>query len=442
MIDKAGYSYDKIFLNFEDKQTESEFEDFSFKFDRKSLKVLSIGMIAGNLFLLTMDITRSNDIVGPVIFRGGISCFMILGALNTYLVKDDNSNLLQLIIFILNLGLIFFFFLAHSFIHLPSYALPNSIYVLMFLAVIFSGQRFRVSIVYSIMVYALYIFFCTQIITNQYWISQINNLTINIIVILAGAYMVEKFRRNIFVTNHIIGLQKKELASSNDLKNKLMSILTHDLRGPINKLIAILNLWKRDNINKRELVEFIQKTELEIERTSALMDNLLFWSKSELEGDRGIYSIVNVSDIVQQHISYFNDQIQFKSIKCRNLVDPSKTIRIEVHILNMCLRNVLSNAIKYSSKKGLIEIGFSNNSGYAEFFISDNGVGICGERKENLFKLSFDSKIGTIGERGSGIGLYILKEFLDNAGGYIECESKPGKGSVFRFGLPTSKITH
>lgn len=75
MIDKARYSYNKIFLNFEDKQTESDFEDFSFKFDSQSLKVLSIGMIVGNLFLLTIVMNRSIDIVGLVIFRGGYIMF-------------------------------------------------------------------------------------------------------------------------------------------------------------------------------------------------------------------------------------------------------------------------------------------------------------------------------------------------------------------------------
>ena len=89
-----------------------------------------------------------------------------------------------------------------------------------------------------------------------------------------------------------------------------------------------------------------------------------------------------------------------------------------------------------SAKSGKIEIGFNSNNGYAEFFVTDNGIGMCEERMENLFRLRFDSKIGTDGERGSGIGLYILKDFLDNADGYINCSSTPGKGSTFSLGLP------
>jgi signal transduction histidine kinase len=183
----------------------------------------------------------------------------------------------------------------------------------------------------------------------------------------------------------------------------------------------------------------MEKTELEVERTAALINNLLIWSRSELEGNHSIYEEVNVYDVVQQNMSYFKDHIEAKSIKCQNLADRSKTVRIEAHILNMCLRNLLSNAIKYTSKNGKIDIGYNSNNGFAEFFVSDNGTGICEDRMESLFRLSFDSKIGTDGERGSGIGLYILKDFLDNAEGYIDCSSRSGKGSAFKFGLPIKR---
>ena len=343
------------------------------------MKLLSIGIIIGNLFFLTIDMARSNDILGAIVFRVGISCFVIVGVLNSHLVKEQNSNSLQLITFILNIGLIIGFFLAHTFVELPEYSLPNAIYTLMFLAVILSGQRFKISLLYSVLVIACYILFSTQVFSSQYLISQINNLIINIIVILVGAYMIENFRRNVFVTNHIIALQKKDLLASNDLKNRLLSILSHDLRGPIKRLIVILNLWRGRKIDKNELLDYTQKIEIEIETTASLMDNLLFWSKSKMEGNQKTYQVANAYEVAKETIAIFKDHIKAKNIRCQNLIDPSKIIQTEVNILSLCLRNLISNAIKYTPKKGIIEIGMNRTNEFAEFFVSDSGVGISCE---------------------------------------------------------------
>ena len=238
------------------------------------------------------------------------------------------------------------------------------------------------------------------------------------------------------MTNHIIALQKKDLAASNDLKNKLLSILSHDLRGPIKRLLVILNLWKGRKINKNELLDFTQKIEIEIETTASLMDNLLFWSKSKLEGNHKTYQVANAYDIVKETIAIFKDQMAIKKIRCQNLIDPSKAIQTDVNLLSLCLRNTISNAIKFTPKNGIIEIGLNSTNEFAEFFVSDSGVGMSCEAKKKLYSLNFESRIGTDGEQGSGMGLFIVKEFLENEGGYIECISNPGKGTTFKFGLP------
>jgi len=439
VIDKEKFNYDNLSLGFKEGETEVEFQEFSYSHDSQSLKILSIGIIVCNILFIATDWTRSGDLMGTLIFRIGLSCFMLLGVLNSRLVKDKDSEKLQLLVFLIDFGLVVSFFLAHYFLDMPDYSLPNAIFTLMLLTVLFSGLRFRISMGYSLIVYALYVVFSTMLFYNHFWISQINNLTINLLVILAGAYMMEKFKRNIFVTNHIIEHQKKDLVSSNELKRNLLSILSHDLRAPMSKLITILNLWRGKNITKDELVDFTQKIELEVEKTSSLMDNLLYWSRDLLKGDQGKFMDVNVYEVIQQNISLHSDKLLSKKIRCQNLADPRKMVCLDVNTLNLCLRNMISNAIKFTPAMGLVEIGFNKEDGFAMFFVSDSGVGISKHGQEQLFGLSFDSMNGTRGEQGSGMGLHIVKEFLDKVGGSIRCESKPGRGSTFVFSLPIQK---
>jgi signal transduction histidine kinase len=166
------------------------------------------------------------------------------------------------------------------------------------------------------------------------------------------------------------------------------------------------------------------------------MDNLLFWSRDLLKGDQGKFMDVNVYEAIQQNISIHSDKLLSKKIVCQNLVSPMKKVRLDVNTLNLCLRNMISNAIKFTPAMGLVEIGFNKENGFAVFFVSDNGIGISEERQKKLSSLEVDSVKGTIGEQGTGVGLHFVKEFLEKSGGSIICESKPDRGSTFIFSLP------
>ena len=196
----------------------------------------------------------------------------------------------------------------------------------------------------------------------------------------------------------------------------------------------------KQEISRDELFDFIKKIEKEVEKTSSLMDNMLYWSRNIQKGDQNKSTVINIYEIIQQNISLHHDKLLWKEISCKNLVDPTVRVCLDINTLNLCLRNLISNAIKFTPATGLIEIGFNQKGGFAEFFLSDTGVGIPVERQKKLFCICRDSVQGTEGEQGAGMGLHIVKEFLDRIGGYIRYENKPDRGSTFVFGLPCQQI--
>ncbi len=246
--------------------------------------------------------------------------------------------------------------------------------------------------------------------------------------------------------NELIEGQSKELAvinqqlvESNDAKDKLFSIISHDLRSPFQSLLGITSLLKEDfyeltNDEKLHLIIGLEETS---RKTFDLLENLLNLSASRM-GKLAFDPLdIDVSEIVTKTLSLHAEQAAGKKISLKSNVRSGQFISGDPNMLEIVFRNLLSNAIKYTHEEGEILVDSCDSDGFVCFSIKDNGIGMDKETKANIFNINaVRSQRGTRGEKGTGLGIGLCKEFVDKHNGFIEIESEPGVGTIFRIKLP------
>jgi len=244
------------------------------------------------------------------------------------------------------------------------------------------------------------------------------------------------FKFEQLTSQRAIQQKNEELEALNKTKEKLFSIIAHDLRSPIAQIKSTLDLVNRDFISKEEFHELSHHFTKQIDQLQDNMNNLLTWSQSQLNGIVTKPQAVNPSMIIKEVIELLKQQwqakdlqIQFESFDDLAWMDPDH--------LKVVVRNLLSNAIKFSKKKHSIVINHSRNNKELTIAVRDTGLGMSQQQLDALFTTEeIVSTHGTDKERGTGLGLKLCKEFLDKNKGEIWAISEQGIGSTFFINIP------
>ena len=239
--------------------------------------------------------------------------------------------------------------------------------------------------------------------------------------------------------NQEIKEQKKELEDLNAIKDKLFSIISHEFKSPLNSLKGTLALLKMGALSPKEITEISIELSDKISTTSIFLDNLLNWAKSQMHGIQVRPEDVPIQDITNENVALLRSMAEKKRIKIENKVNASARAFVDPDMLNLILKNLLSNAIKFSLPGGAIEIKNETDEEHNIISIKDSGIGMTEENINMLFQLQTYTSRGTANERGTGLGLYITKNFVESNGGKIWVESDQGKGSTFKFTIPLSE---
>ncbi|MBN1119375.1 MAG: HAMP domain-containing histidine kinase [Bacteroidales bacterium] len=242
-------------------------------------------------------------------------------------------------------------------------------------------------------------------------------------------------------TNKTLSQREKELVVANQTKDKFFSIIAHDLINPISSLMGLSDILlskynEIDAEHKKELIEAINES---TQNTFKLLDNLLNWARLQRGAIEFKPTRLNLYNIVEETKNFLKTQASNKKQAIKILIPTDTEIFADKEMLTTIIRNLISNAIKFSNPGGSIEIGVrvSEKKDNIEVNIKDNGIGMDAKTKQNLFKITQSvSKTGTAKETGTGLGLMLCKEFIDNHGGKIWVKSTPEKGSTFSFSIP------
>jgi len=227
-----------------------------------------------------------------------------------------------------------------------------------------------------------------------------------------------------------------ELEQLNEVKDKFFSIISHDLRSPMNSLGATLDLLSQKNISPEEFSELSQSLRAQFDHTSTLINNLLNWTLVQMDKLKIQPERVVLQRKVDESFEALGT-LSDKSIVMENHVDGKIIVYADPNIVNLVMRNLILNAIKFTKSGGRIWVSAEDKYNEVVVAVSDNGIGIQPEFKESIFKkTSGYSTRGTANEKGTGLGLILCKEFIEKNGGRIWVESEFGKGSTFFFSLP------
>lgn len=232
-------------------------------------------------------------------------------------------------------------------------------------------------------------------------------------------------------------LKKSEadLRESNIAKDKFFSIIAHDLKGPIGTVSNFLELVtdKEFHISDAEKEKIFELSKISTKNLVALLENLLTWSRSQRGDIEYKPQIYRLYDLVRDNINLFMATADNKHISLINEVGKDIYTYLDYEMINTVIRNLISNAIKYTNEKGKIKVTAVDKDDFTEIHVIDNGIGMSEKIRESLFhiELKQPSMHGTRGEKGSRIGLILCKEFINRHGGKIEVKSELNKGSEF-----------
>lgn len=234
--------------------------------------------------------------------------------------------------------------------------------------------------------------------------------------------------------NRAIELQASELTRINRTKDKLFSILSHDLRSPLSSLRSLVDLVIMGQLSKVEFSELAVKLVAKLDSVTDDLNNLLMWTQSQMNGFAMNQEVVNLSEIVSKKVELVQDPAREKGIVINNNLQKDIHVLIDPNHLSLIIRNLLVNAVKFNKSGGSITITSVIHGNEVAVSVIDSGIGISSSDLEKLFnKDTHFTHLGTNQERGTGLGLMLVKEFVEKNGGTISVASELGKGSTFTF---------
>ncbi len=244
--------------------------------------------------------------------------------------------------------------------------------------------------------------------------------------------------------NTRLGRQNRELQESNAIKDKFFSIIAHDLRNPFCTLMIFTEMLQSNlkNHTLDKIEEYIQKIDQAAERGHALLENLLEWSRSQTGHIPFRPQHLTLKNIVAGSLETVIPHAHSKQIAVvYSDIPENMVIFADVEMLTTIIRNLTSNAVKYTERGGEVNIRAKDAGAWIELTVADTGVGIKEKHLKNLFRIdAHRSTPGTVREKGTGLGLILCKEFVEKHGGEIRVESEVGKGSHFTFILPKTVV--
>lgn len=240
--------------------------------------------------------------------------------------------------------------------------------------------------------------------------------------------------------NEKLDTQSRQLQKSNSTKDQLFAIIGHDLRSPINSLRGLLDLVNKQHITFEEFQGFSGRLKDNVEHVHFTLNNLLEWANSQLRGITTDAQEINLFEVAKESVELLEEFAKDKEIALYNNIDKELWAYADSNQIKLVFRNLLSNALKFTHASGSVTLGSVIENGFCEVQVTDTGRGMKETVATNLFQnQSIHSQEGTAGEKGTGLGLVLCKEFVENNKGTIRVESKEGVGSVFYFTVPVEK---
>jgi signal transduction histidine kinase len=277
-------------------------------------------------------------------------------------------------------------------------------------------------------------------VTNSAILIGVLLLFVVIFFIVKENQIMKKKNQKLKAQKEELSIKSKRLEELNEIKTKLFSIISHDLRNPFLSLNGLLSLFDAKALSPSETQTLMLQIRTVSQNLYASLNNLLEWSRSQMEGFVARIEEVNLNELVEAQINFLSQQSSFKDIVIKNQLNSDiYKIKADSEQINFLIRNILGNAIKFTHVGGSVFIRAKKDNNFLELSIEDTGVGMTQEQIDSLFDRGIKtSSRGTLKEKGTGLGLMVSKEFVEANGGTISVRSTLNVGTTFYLRFPIS----
>ncbi|MEN2282570.1 tetratricopeptide repeat-containing sensor histidine kinase [Algoriphagus sp. SE2] len=236
-----------------------------------------------------------------------------------------------------------------------------------------------------------------------------------------------------------------QLAKINETKNKLFSILGHDLKGPVGQVKSVMDLLIKGMLSRDEFDQLVKVLNKDIDTVYFTLNNTLKWSIAQMEGFKIKKNVFNLTKVVESTITLIDSQLIDKNISVINSMPDTVNVYADSDLMEVVIRNILNNSVKFSKRNENIEISVSSQNHFVKWCVLDHGVGMNQDQINEILAIDYtitNSQQGTEMEKGSGLGLQLCKEFIRMNGGDIFIESTLGKGTKICVTIPEKDLSH
>lgn len=251
----------------------------------------------------------------------------------------------------------------------------------------------------------------------------------------------ERLEREVRLRTLEIQQQKEKLEELNQIKDKLFSVVSHDIKAPLSSLKLSLALTKLNKLSQEEFQAISTEIESHLDQTTNFIQNLLQWAKFQLRGEKVKPERLNLPEMIAETLGLLEIEIKQKMITIERNIQQDFFAYADPVMIQSVFRNLLTNAIKFSPLGSTITVTGKNEESQVTISVIDSGDGIPVESQEKIFTLESLTTPGTQHEVGTGLGLVLCKEFIEKNKGKIWFETSRGKGTTFHFSLPAYKET-
>lgn len=282
----------------------------------------------------------------------------------------------------------------------------------------------------------------TELKDQEILYSKRKNMALTIGAVLLSVIMVivafALYKTNLL--NKKINTQKTELQQLNVVKDRLFSVISHDMRAPVSSLLAFIQLLDKGKISAEKLPSYTGELKAKLGYTAGLMDNLLNWAHSQMQGYKPVMKTFDLGVVAAEVVNLLQADADKKNIAIENMIGKNNLVTADENMTSLLLRNLTGNAIKFTHPDEKIVLSSFSENGKVGFTVKDFGVGISDELVSEFNSTSVEgplkTALGTANEKGTGLGLMLCKTFATLMGGNIFLKSEPGKGSIFTVYLP------
>jgi signal transduction histidine kinase len=321
---------------------------------------------------------------------------------------------------------------------MPSYLLTNLTVMILMAVPTICGLPLRQSILLNTFYLVSFFIFSQRILPIPFYKTQYANISLMFVNSTIAGILLEVRRRRSFLLYEDMAKKKNRIEELNEQKNKIISVLSHDVASPIHSLTALLQLQETGQVTEQEIKPFIKDIRKRLDSVSTLVYGLVRWSKSQLEGFVPEKNIIDLGKLVDEIAELFRPAASDKSVKIEVHIAHSLLVFSDEEMIRIAVRNILSNAVKFSIPNSTIALRAFRENENIKIRVTNSGVPIGEKVIQKLFSYQVSSSEGTAGEKGTGLGLAMASYFVKSNGGKIIFEGyDPSKQTVtFTIELP------